>query len=445
MYDPLVHSDIGCNTAYPTSYWAADTQTSSLSTALKHDVNTDIVIIGAGFNGLSCAYQLASRFSREVTVLEANQTGWGCSGRNAGFILRGTGRLGLIQLSQTFGIDSARLFYQEYGDAIALVKQMIELGNIACQVQPAGYLKIAHKAALAADMPSQAAFLQKQFGYPVQYIAQQALQQQYMRNQQAFGALRFPDCFGVNPLALVQGYAKLTQSSGVKLYNGSPVLAWQRLSSGGFVLRTPQATVHCKQLIMATNAYTPKGFYPAFNRSSLPVLSSVIVTQPLTEQQLKQTGLHHTQLVMDTRALKYYYRKLPDNRILFGGRGAVYGKDAANLRYPQRLLEALQRCFPALHGLNYDYHWSGWVAVSLDDLPRVVRDGKDLYYAGGYCGSGVSFSTQAGLRLAESVMGLPLPDLPIYQSALKPFPLPAFRRAGQQAYYHWGRFKDKYL
>ena len=60
---------------------------------------------------------------------------------------------------------------------------------------------------------------------------------------------------------------------------------------------------------MATNAYTARGFYPGLNKACLPVLSSVIVTQPLTEQQMIQTGLNHTQLVMDTRALKYYYRK----------------------------------------------------------------------------------------------------------------------------------------
>lgn len=444
MYDPLVDKDIGQGAAYPSSYWAAQTQTGASTGAIVADQSSDIVVIGAGYTGLSCAYQLASRFNREVTVLEAHQTGWGCSGRNAGFVLRGTGRLGLAQLTQRFGLDTAQLFHQEYGAAVAQVRHMIADGNIACDVQPEGYLKVAHKASLGADLPAQADFLQRHFGYPVVYLSPAQLKSDYMHNIQAYGAIKFPDCFGVNPLALAQGYAAMAQRSGVQLYTASPVLRWQR-SGNGFVVHTPQARVRCKQLILATNGYTAKDLYPPLNRGCLPVLSSIIVTEPLTPAQLQQSGLHHTQLIMDTRALKYYYRKLPDNRILFGGRSAVYGRDAEKAVYPQRLLSALKSCFPMLADVRCDYHWSGWVAVSYDDLPRLCQAEDNVFYAAGYCGSGLSFSTLAGVRLAEMAMGVALPSLPIYQSRLRPFPLPVFRRLGQLAYYQWGRVKDRFL
>ena len=445
MYDPLNDSSITAGQAYPDSYWAQHTDIAAPTAPLQQDLHTDVVIVGGGYTGLSCAYQLATRFNREVTLLEANQAGWGCSGRNAGFVLRGTGRLGLAQLTQRFGTECARLFHQEYGEAIAQVKQMISQGNVRCDNQPEGYLKVAHNAAMAAELPEQAAFLQRQFGYQAEYLSPQQLKRDYMHNAQAYGAVKFPDCFGVNPLALAQGYAAMAQQSGVQLYTGSPLLSWQREADGGFLLQTPQAQLRCKQLVLATNGYTPKGLYPALNRACLPVLSSIIVTQPLSPAQLEQSGLQHTQLVMDTRALKYYYRKLPDNRILFGGRSAVYGKDAEKAVYPARLLAALKACFPMLADLGYDYHWSGWVAVSYDDLPRVCEAESGLFYAAGYCGSGVSFSTLAGVRLAELASGIAVPALPIYQSPLAPFPLPAFRRLGQQAYYQWGRFKDRFL
>ncbi|HEX5793396.1 MAG TPA: FAD-dependent oxidoreductase, partial [Rheinheimera sp.] len=306
MYDPLVNNNIGCNAAYPASYWAQHTEIRTNSSALQQDIATDVVVVGAGYTGLSCAYQLASRFSRQVTVLEANQAGWGCSGRNAGFVLRGTGRLGLAQLTQEFGIDTARVFHQEYSAAITQVQAMIADGDISCDVQAPGYLKVAHNPALAAELPAQAEFLQRQFGYKVQHLPAQQLKSDYMSNAQAYGAIRFPDCFGVNPLALAQGYAVMAQQKGVQLYSGTPVQQWQRDKSGGFMLQTPAATVRCKQLILATNGYTPKGFYSRLNRACLPVLSSIIVTAPLSAEQLAQSGLQHTQLVMDTRALKYY-------------------------------------------------------------------------------------------------------------------------------------------
>lgn len=445
MYDPLVDQDIGQDAAYPTSYWADNTEHITPFTHLQHNIDTDVVIIGAGYTGLSCGYQLAKQFSREVVILEANKVGWGCSGRNAGFVLRGTGRLGLAQLQHKFGIETAALFHQEYGAAIENVKQMITAGNINCEMQQPGYLKIAHNLKLGAELPAQAEFLCRQFGYNAQYLSAAQLNADYMHNQQAFGAIRFPDCFGVNPLALAQGYALLAKQSGVNLYTGTPMQSWAQNADGGFTVQTPSATVRCKQLIFATNGYTAKNLFPQLNTSCLPVLSSVIVTQPLSAEQLTLSGLNHTQLVMDTRALKYYYRKLPDNRLLFGGRSAVYGKDAEKAIYPARLLSALKTCFPMLSELRCDYHWSGWVAVSYDDLPRVCQAQPNVFYAAGYCGSGVSFSTQAGKRLAQLAMGELLPALPIYLSALQPFPLPALRRVGQQAYYQWGRFKDRFL
>ena len=445
MYDPLVNSDIGANQAYPESYWARHTNDFTPTRALATDVVTDVAVIGAGFTGLNCAYQLAQRFSREVVLLEANQTAWGCSGRNAGFVLRGTGRLGLSQLSDRFGLTVAQGFHREFGAAIDVVNQMIEVGNIDCQAQSAGYFKVAHRPALAKQLPAQAQYLKQHFGYQAEFLSADELRQDYMHNNQAFGAIRFPDCFGLNPLALAQGYARLVTQSGAKLYTGSPVMSLEKLPSGKFQLHTPQGKVICNQVVLATNGYTPKNFFPLLNHACLPVLSSVIVTSPLTDEQIQQSGLNHTQLVMDTRALKYYFRKLPDNRLLFGGRSAVYGKDAEKPIYPQRLLTALKHCFPMLQQLTYDYHWSGWVAVSLDDLPRICEVQPGMFYAAGYCGSGVSFSALAGVRLAELASGEALPPLPIYQSRLKPFPFPAFRRIGQQAYYQWGRFKDRYL
>ncbi len=445
MYDPMLDSVIPAAQDYPSSYWAAHTGcTSPKHNALTTDISTDVVIIGAGYTGLSCAVELAGELGREVTVLEANQTAWGCSGRNAGFVLRGTGRLGLAQLAQRYGKDMAQQFHLEYGAALERVQQLIAAGNIDCQAQAPGYLKVAHKAALGRQLPQQAEYLQRQFGYQVEYISHTDLQQRYMHNAQAYGAVRFPDCFGVNPLALAQGYAKLAQQQGAAIYSNSAVLHWQRTASG-FVVHTAQATVQCRQIILATNAYTAKGFYPQLNRASLPVLSSVIVTEPLNAAQLTATGLNHTQLVMDTRALKYYYRKLPDNRLLFGGRSAVYGRDADKACYPARLMLALKQCFPALQQLQPAYHWSGWVSVSLDDMPRICQSEPGVFYAAGYCGSGVSFSSLAGKRLAQLASGVAIPALPIYYNGLKPFPLPQFRRIGQQAYYQWGRVKDRFL
>ena len=444
MYDPYIDCQLSSKQADVASYWQAVTATPVHYPAVSQDISCDTLVIGAGYTGLNCGYELAASHQQDVVVLDALQPGWGCSGRNGGFVLRGTGRLSLGQLASKFGIETARLFHHEYGEAIGRVNHLIKIGNIDCQPQPAGYYKLAHKAGMAKDLALQADFLQQHFAYQVQYLDKFQIQQQIVNHQQAYAALAFPDCYGLNPLALAQGYARMAAEAGAKLYGESPVLSFKRYKTG-FELITPRAVINANNVVLATNAYTAKGLYPKLTESCLPVLSSVIVTEPLNTGQLQQLNWQHNSVMMDTRTLKYYYRLLPDNRILFGGRGAITGKAAADPIYARRLLAALKRCFSGLEQLNYQYQWSGWVAVSFDDLPRIYSPEPNLFYAAGYCGSGLSFSALAGKRLAQLVTGETIPALPIYQSPLPTFPFNRFRRQGQQLYYQWGRFKDRFL
>ena len=154
--------------------------------------------------------------------------------------------------------------------------------------------------------------------------------------------------------------------------------------------------------------------------------------------------------------MKYYYRVLPDGRLLFGGRGAVKGKDADNTSEKKRLYRAMVKSFPSLIGIAMDYFWSGWVSVSLDSMPRIFvnseassnnanRSAYSIGYAMGYCGSGVSFAAFAGQRLAQRMMGASDVDLslPIYQSPLKTYPFPKARRLALHGLYQWAKIAKR--
>lgn len=443
MYDPLHHTSPGENLSYPDSYWADSLGlTPKIQPGLEGEFETDVLIIGAGYTGMSTALHLAREHNIEPMVIEANQTAWGCSGRNAGFILKSTGRMAWTAMQKKWGEEVMRGIYNEACSGVDIVNSLIAEG-IDCQVQDKGYIKVAHKPSMMAGLEQQAKLLNQLFGYDVEVLSRQTLHQQYMADENAHGAIRFNDGFGLHPLKLALGYEQLLAKSGVNIFTGTPALAYQRLPDG-HQITTPKATIKAKKLVIATNGYTPKGFNPVINNRFLPVLSQIIVTQPLTEEQLKACNFLTSNVVMDTRALKYYYRKLPDNRILFGGRGAITGKGAEDPYYANRLLAVLKQSFPALNDIRYDYAWAGWICMSLDDIPHVYED-DEVFYAMGYCGSGVSFSVQAGKRLAERVAGVKLPELPLYQQGLKKFPLPAFRRSGQWLYFQYGRIRDNYL
>lgn len=445
MYDPLHDKSPGCGETYPSSYWAAISGAAPVSTqGLTEDIDTDVVIIGGGYTGLSCALHLVKEHGIKPLLLEANQTAWGCSGRNAGFILKSSGRKPYSQMQNQWGEQVMRGIYDEMCAGVDTVKSLIAEG-IDCDVQPAGYIRVAHKPSMLKELIATAKLQQQMFGYDVQILSQDEVRQQYMDDQNAYGAIRYQDGFGLNPLKLAWGYQRLAQQAGAQIVTSSPVLNIVPTTKG-YQLITPNAVVHAQKVVLATNGYTPKGLHSLVQGRTLPVLSQIIVTQPLSEQQLQACNIRTTNVVMDTRALKYYYRRLPDDRILFGGRGAITGKQAEDPYYADRLLKVLKTSYPALNDIGYDYAWSGWICMALDDMPHIYQNPEqNLFYSMGYCGSGVSFSVQAGKRLAQKVAEQAVPNLPLYQKHLPKFPFAPLRRVGQWGYFQYGLVKDKWF
>ena len=445
MYDPLHDVSPGCGQPYPDSYWADISGTPpEHDGAVSQDIDADVAIIGAGYTGLSCALHLARNHGIKAHVIEANQTAWGCSGRNAGFILKSSGRKSYSQMAKQWGEEVMRGIYDEMAAGVETVNGLISEG-IDCDQQSAGYIKVAHKPNKLKELVELAKLQQKMFGYDVEILSQNDLRQQYMDDRNAYGAIRYQDGFGLNPLKLAWGYQKLARAAGAKVHCASPVSYW-KTSGNKQVLQTPNGTVSAQKVVIATNGYTPKGFHELTTNRTLPVLSQIIVTEPLSEEQLAACNFLTSNVVMDTRALKYYYRKLPDNRILFGGRGAITGKSADDPYYAQRLLSVLKTSFPALANIKYSYAWSGWICMALDDLPHIYQnDEQSVFYSMGYCGSGVSFSVQAGKRLAEKVAEQQVPNLPLYNKALPKFPFAPLRRVGQWGYFHYGKVKDSWF
>jgi glycine/D-amino acid oxidase-like deaminating enzyme len=440
MYDPLVNKTIPNTFERPEGIWAKNQQ-AKIYSALSQDIKTDTVIIGGGYTGLSCAYHLAKEFQIDCVVVEANQPGWGCSGRNGGFVLPGTGRLNTQQLSKRWGKEAAKSIYQEYLTSIDLVKSFVDLG-INCDLTEGGYLKLAHAQHLVEPLHKQARLLSQDYGDSIVPLNKVQVRDHYLQGAASFGGIFYPDAFGVNPWKLCNGVAGLANQQGAQIFGNSPVLSCVKEGTEHRIT-TPQGSIKAKHLVIATNAYTQPNLHPSLKNRMFPVLSSIIVTKPLSPAKLSEIGMRQGLMVMDTRSLKYYYRILPDNRLLFGGRGAIQGAKANDQKYKDALQKGLSETFPELDKLHIDSFWSGWVSVSYDDFPRVHHDKSiNTLYSGGYCGAGLAFSLQAGKRLAQ-LIGAPaeVPALPFMASPLRKFPLAALRRPALQGFYWYQGIK----
>lgn len=437
MYDPLHSSSLPSNQPSSDAYWLSTTELLTYPT-LKQDLNADVVIVGGGYTGLSCAIHLAKSGVKNIVVLEANHIGWGCSGRNAGFVLPGSGRLAYAQLESRFGLAATRDLHNDYMEAIELVGQLANEANADIDRTEDGYLKLAHSKKWFNKLGASADYLHKHFGYDVDVIPKAQFQQDYVDHNKVFGAIRYKNGYGLNPLKLINGYAKLASELGVKIYAQSSAQTIEHGNPHNVV--TEYGSVKAEKLVMATNGYTPQKMSSALQNKILPVLTSVIVTEPLTEAQKQQANFKTHQVMMDTRELKYYYRLLNDNRILFGGRGAISGQQALNPKFPQRLISELHASFPALSELKTQFNWIGWISVAMDQMPHIYGTKDKVFFATGYCGSGVSFTSLAGKQMADLILGKEVSS-PLV-SDLPRFPFAPFRRVGQGLFYEWGRFKD---
>jgi taurine dehydrogenase large subunit len=445
-YDPLVASTPGCGQEYAPTYWAATAGAPPADDGpIVRDVDVDVAIIGAGYTGLACAIFLAQEHGIRATVLEANRVSWGCSSRNGGQGQLASGRLYRSQWIERWGRPIALRMHAEICEGFETFKRLV--GEIDCDAQPGGHLYVAHRPKKMRFLESESRVMNEVFGYRTELLDAASVHRRYVRDMDAAGALHEPEGISVHPLKLAFGYLTKARSLGATVHPASPVTGW-KTRAGVHHLETPGGTVRARAVGIATGGYTGQHLHPSLKNRFFPVLSNSVVTRPMTTAEKEACNFLTTEAITDTRMLRFYYRKLPDDRVQIGSRSAITGADAENPRHLRLLIDGLHRKFPPLSGIDIEHSWWGWVDLSHDMMPRVFQPDprETVYYALGYGGNGVSYSAQAGRRLAERIAGKSnAPELPIFTSPLPGHLFAPFRRLGQRMLYHWYYLRDEIL
>ncbi|MDZ4738697.1 MAG: FAD-binding oxidoreductase [Alphaproteobacteria bacterium] len=446
QHDPIADAGPGHNRDYAPTYWIATAGAPPPDDGpISGDLDADVVVIGSGYTGLSCAIHLAKEHGIKATVLEANTVAWGCSTRNGGQAQISSGRLKRSQWIARWGLDTAKKMHTEVAEAFDVFRDLIR--DIDCEPQDGGHHYIAHKPNRMAALEAESKLLNETFGYRTRILRRDEIHRDYVLDHEAAGAMHEPDGIGVHAAKLAFGYLRMARGLGAKVHTASPVTGWKTIN-GVHHLTTPGGTVRARVVAIATAAYTAPGMHALTRHRLMPILSNSIVTRPLTADELTACNFKTKLVLTDTRVLRHYYRLLPDNRVQIGSRSAITGADAGNPKHLNGLKEGLFRKFPVLRGIDIDYSWWGWVDVSHDMMPRIFQpDPKQkIFYAMGYGGNGVMYSAQAGRRMAQMIAGKGQTlDLPIFTS---PLPgrslLTPFRRLGQRAMYVWYQYKDEH-
>lgn len=455
-YDPLTGESIGANTAYAPTYWVATAgEPPEDDGPISVDMDVDVAIVGSGATGLATALYLAKEHGIKAIILEANQVAWGCSSRNGGQGQNASGRLSRSQWIKRWGLDTAKRLDAEIRLGFENFKELTR--EFDCEATDTGHLYVAHRVEKMDYLREEARVRRDIFGYKNAILSREEIKERYCDDHDAHGALLESEGVGIHPLKFNFGLMRKSRALGVRIHTSSPVLS-SETQDGINILRTPGGVVRAKRVAFCTGGYAEQKIDYALKNKILPILSNSVVTRPLTPDELKATGFKSNIFITDTRTLRFYYRLLKDNRLQIGSRSSVSGRDAADPTHLKLLTDGIARKFPAIANIPIEYSWWGWVDVSHDMMPRIVRPdlSRPMWYALGYGGNGVSFSTWAGKRLAERIAGKdidnPVFNLPIYAAPLE-YPnlfgviksalLAPFRRIGQHILYKWYWLRDE--
>ena len=422
-------------TATP-SFWAATANPHPDLDSLTQDIDTDVAIVGGGYTGLTVAHYL-QRSGTSCVVLEANDAGWGASGRNGGMaVLRY--KSGWAGLTQQAGLDTAQSMFRLLHDGIDSLEATIAEYGIDCGFSRCGHVTAAHGPKPLAGLESDVRWLEREMGYEGAALLDRSATEKLIGTKEYVGAYLERRSGGIHQLNYARGLAAGV-SKHVPVFVSSPVTGYRRDGSG-FVLDTPRAKVRAKRIVVATNAYTELFPLPTdLARRIVPVPSNIIATAPLSEATLAGI-LPEGQIVTDTRRINLYFRISPDRRMVFGTRGHLSGSHEPWAF--THIEEAMHRVFPALRGAKIDYRWNGKVGFSLDYFPHFGQAEPGIYYGIGYSGRGVVLTHMVGKALAGMLRGESIDAGPINRGKFATIPLHAFYPIGIRLYTAYYKYLD---
>lgn len=373
---------------HPNSYYASN-KTPELRPALESDVSADVCIIGAGFTGLSAALRLAQS-GKSVIVLEASRIGFGASGRNGGQIGACYNQT-QQKIEKLVGQTDAKRLFDISVRAHALSLDLCKTHGIDI-----GYKKgiaqtcFSHKEALQQHIDAR--YLQDEYGYDAIKCLNREDMYEHVRSPLYHGGTLNQKNGHGDPLAFAIGLAHAAEAAGAEIYEMSRVVSLDSI-------KTERGSVRANHIILACN-----GYLGDLDKDTachvMPINNFIVTTEPLGEERACELMPYNT-AVSDSKFVVNYFRRLEDDRLLFGG-GESYG-----YRFPHDIVRKAQipmcEIFPQLTDVKIDHSWGGTLAITMNRLPYVRRRGQ-LWVSAGYSGHGVALATFCGDMIGRAIL-----------------------------------------
>ncbi len=417
------------------SLWADTAPPPPETPPLAESVAADVVIVGAGYAGLTTALHLAEK-GVNVAVLEAHEPGWGASGRNGGQVIPGL-KYDPADLEEMFGPERGRRLVTFAGVTADTVFNLIAKHRMDVPRQRQGWIQGAHTQASVETVKQRAAQWAERGVEGARFLDREEAAR-LLGTEKYLGAWLDPRGGAIQPLAYARGLARAAMAAGAAIHGQSAVLKLSR-NGGKWVAETRSgARVTADRAVVCTNGYTGD-LTPDLRKSIIAPNSFQIATEPLSSN-VARSILPEGHVTSDTRQLLFYFRRDHQDRLLMGGRGPFREPQSAGDW--EHLERVAAKMFPLIKDVPIQYRWCGRVALTRDFLPHLHEPAAGLLVDIGCMGRGIGLQTSMGIAMADYIStgsrdSLPLPPVPI-----KRLPFYGLHRSYLAAIIAWYRLQD---
>ena len=364
--------------------------------ALDKNAEADVVVIGAGMSGLSCAQKLREH-GHSVIVLEKTFSGGGASGKSSGFITPDS-ELELSNLIANYGPEKAKRLWDFVVSGCDIIRKNIERYHLECDYQVQDSLFVANDERGLEHVKNEDS-ARKSLHYDSKYYSHEELAQ-VNGSKKYLAGVRYPDTFGINGYLYCQNMKKQLLEQGVQIYENTEVTS---IAKDG--VHTAQYFVKAKYIVAAADRFIPE--LKKMQKEIYHAQTFLTITKPLAESEIKKIFPTDKLMAWDTDVIYQYYRVTGDNRLLLGGAGLVHTYKRHETKYApdivSKLTRYLENKFPALN-YEFEYFWPGLIGVTKDLLPLAGadKDQKNIFYVG--AAAGLPWCAALGSYIAEKIV-----------------------------------------
>jgi glycine/D-amino acid oxidase-like deaminating enzyme/nitrite reductase/ring-hydroxylating ferredoxin subunit len=386
----------------PESYWIASTPTTDYPT-LTEDIKTDVVIVGGGMSGISCAYMLLKE-GVKVAILEADRILQGTTGHTTAKI---TSQHGLIynKIKSKMSMEFAKQYADANESAIRLIEKMQRELHIDCDFmhQPSYVFtrqdeyvqKIKDEVETASSLGIKASYVEEiPFDIPIK------------------AAVRFENQAQFHPRKYLLALAKEVVNQGGSIYEHTRAIDIEE--NGTYVITTNQGKrVTAEKVIIASH-------YPFYNKHGMYFARLYTERSYSIAIKAKEKYPGGMYITAEDPAKSLRSQMSDDGElIIIGGEHHKTGQGKDTTSHYEALIAFAHDHFTVE---DIPYRWSTQDCMTLDDVPYIghyTTDTPNLYIATGYKKWGMTTSTVSAMLLSDLIIRGKSPYQDVYNPSRK--------------------------